>query len=413
MTADTSLRENVIRDNLVCMQGVSVRFGKIVALDRVNLQVGRNEIVALIGDNGVGKSTLIKALIGCYAIEAGEICFDGRKVNFRSPREARLAGIETGYQDFALVDILSVSRNFFLGREHHRSVGPFKLLDHRKMGEVTRAQLEALGFQGRIDPHQSVSQLSGGERQMIAIARAIHFGAKLLILDEPTSALPESGIELVLGAVKKAKKAGLSVIFVTHKVGEIFQVADRFVVLQKGRNYADFRREDTNLRELERLFIHSRLTVMHEMAASIAHQVRNPLSVMKVSVEMLRDNFPAQGKKEISIRFTSPLDNTKPLFFSSPLILTQGRWNNSTGLSPQKWAHGDIRWIMRIGSIWEVIITLTSCALIRRRKSGRTSGDLGENRNPSSVKLLQEEMEKFGEGHFLRQSSFLLIPRQG
>jgi simple sugar transport system ATP-binding protein len=298
MIADTCQRENVIRDNLVCMQGVSVRFGKIVALDRVNLQVGRNEIVALIGDNGVGKSTLIKALIGCHTTEAGEIYFDGRKVDFRSPREARLAGIETGYQDFALVDILSVSRNFFLGREHLRSVGPFKLLDHRKMDEVTRVQLEALGFQGRIDPHQSVSQLSGGERQMIAIARAIYFGAKLLILDEPTSALPESGVELVLGAVKKAKKAGLSVIFVTHKVGEIFQVADRFVVLQKGRNYADFRREDTNLRELERLFIHSRLTVMHEMAASIAHQVRNPLSVMRVSVEMLRDNFPAQGKKE-------------------------------------------------------------------------------------------------------------------
>jgi simple sugar transport system ATP-binding protein len=291
-------RTDLIDQNLVYMHNVSVHFGKVIALDGVNFRVGHGEIVGLIGDNGVGKTTLAKALIGHYRIASGEVFFRGERVDFKTPREARLAGIETGYQDLALIDMLSVTRNFFLGREIYRPCGLMKVLDQKKMDEVVYEQLAELNFDHKIDTHEPVSSLSGGERQVVAIARALYFAAKLLILDEPTSALTEHEVSPVLKMVTKAKSQGMSVVFITHKVSEVFQVADRFVVLQQGRNYADFYKEDTNLQELEKLFIHSRLTVMHEMAASIAHQVRNPLAVMKVSVEMLKEIHLVKEKEE-------------------------------------------------------------------------------------------------------------------
>jgi len=293
----TSLRDHAaVADELVRTENLTVAFGEVVALNGVNFRVGRNEIVGLLGDNGAGKTTLVKALIGVHAPASGAIFWHGRPARFRSPREARLAGIETGYQDQALVHSMSITRNFFLGRELATHVGPVRVLQTERMREVTEQQLGELGFGDTLRPDDPIEKLSGGERQIIAIGRAMYFGAELLLLDEPTAALSEERIRLVLGLVRAARDKGLSVVFVTHKAEEVFHVADRFVILQNGLNYADFRKEDTNLRDLEKLFIYSKLTAMRELAASIAHQIRNPLGVMKLSMQMLRDRFSAADR---------------------------------------------------------------------------------------------------------------------
>lgn len=289
---------DIIKDNLVYMKNIRVEFGKVIALDGVDFSVGRNEVVGLLGDNGAGKSTLIKALIGFHRISAGEMFFDRRQVNFKSTLEARLSGIETVYQDLALVDLLSISRNFFLARELKKRIGLFSFFDHKLMEKITRKALKEFGFEGKREVHKSMNYLSGGERQAVAISRANHFATKLLILDEPTAALSPSETELVLRLVLKAKQKGLSVIFVTHSSHEVFEVADRFVVLQNGKNYADLRKKDITIKDLEKLIISSRLAAVSEMAAKIAHQIRNPLGVMKVSAEMLRDDFQVTESRE-------------------------------------------------------------------------------------------------------------------
>jgi simple sugar transport system ATP-binding protein len=290
----TSVRDHeTLSDDLVRTENLTVAFGKVVALNGVNFRVGRGEIVGLLGDNGAGKTTLIKTLIGCNEPSAGAIYWHGRPTRFRSPREARLAGIEIGYQVQALVHSMSITRNFFLGRELAVKLGPVRVLQTKRMREITAQQLKELGFGDSLHPDDPIEKLSGGERQIIAIGRAMYFGAELLLLDEPTAALSEERIRLVLGLVRKARDKGLSVVFVTHKAEEVFHVADRFVILQNGLNYADFRKQDTNLPDLEKLFIYSNLTAMRELTASIAHQIKNPLGVMKLSMQMLRDRFSA------------------------------------------------------------------------------------------------------------------------
>ncbi|MEW5814505.1 MAG: ATP-binding cassette domain-containing protein [Spirochaetota bacterium] len=294
-----NLREkNLIANNLVYMKDIKVQFGNVVALDSVEFRIGRQEIVGLLGDNGAGKSTLVKALIGLYPLNSGEIYFSGRRVNFSSPWGAREAGIETVYQDLALIDRLSISRNFFLGRELVKRIGPFRFLDGKRMDRIAEKALAEIGLKNLRAMRETVSFLSGGERQAIAIGRANYFGARLLILDEPTAALSETETEMVLRLVKEAKRKGLSVIFITHKAYEVFEVADRFVVLHRGRNYAEIEKEDTNLKELEKLLISSRLAAVKEMAAGVAHQIRNPLGIIKVSAEMLRDDFKVLNNQE-------------------------------------------------------------------------------------------------------------------
>lgn len=296
-----------IENTLVYMENIKVQFGKVIALDGVNFSVRKNEVVGLLGNNGAGKTTLINALIGHYTITSGEVFFDGKRANFKSPRDARLAGIETVHQYIALMDSLSISRNFFLGRELKKKIGPFKFLDHKGMNTIALQVLEGIGFKYGNHLHKRVGSLSGGEKQAIAIGMAYYFGTKLVILDEPTAPLPESDAELVLRLVVKAKQKGLSVIFVTHRAHEVFEVADRFVVLQNGRNYADLKKEDATIKKLEKLLISSRLTAVREMAAGVAHQIRNPLGVMKISAEMLRDDFKAVKNQEDYDRITHTL----------------------------------------------------------------------------------------------------------
>jgi simple sugar transport system ATP-binding protein len=226
-------------DLVVHMENIVKRFGTITALDGVDFTVEKQQVMALVGDNGAGKSTLIKILTGVHRPDSGQIYFEGQPVQIASPREARVMGIETCYQDLALVNLMSISRNFFLGRELARQIGPINWLDMRKMSDLTRTSLADVGIEIR-SPSQRVGELSGGERQSIAIGRAMHFGAKLLILDEPTSALSVAETRKVLTYTLNAKERGLSVIFISHNVRHVYQVADAYTILRHGRKVGTY-----------------------------------------------------------------------------------------------------------------------------------------------------------------------------
>lgn len=236
-------------DFLVRMEGICKRFGTVQALKDVDFDVRHQEVMGLVGDNGAGKSTLIKVLTGVFPPDTGEIYFEGERVDIRSPREARDMGIETVYQDLALIPLMSISRNFFLGRELVRKVGVLNLLDHRKMNEVAANTLREIGVKVR-SPEEEVAALSGGERQSVAIGRAVHFGAKLLILDEPTASLSIKESHRVLDYVLEAKERGLSIIFITHNIYHVYSVADRLTLLEHGRKVAEFAKGDISAEDI-------------------------------------------------------------------------------------------------------------------------------------------------------------------
>ena len=231
---------------------VSMRFGGVVALEDVSLAVRAGEVTCLLGDNGAGKSTLIKVLAGVYTPTRGACLLDGEVVHFRSPREALSRGIATVYQDLAMVPLMSVWRNFFLGAEPTSGRGPLRRINVERCREETRTELAAMGIELR-DPDQAVGSLSGGERQAVAIARALHFGARVLILDEPTAALGVRQSERVLEHVRTAADRGVAVVFVTHTPHHAHPVGDRFVVLRRGRVVADEPREALPVEELAAL----------------------------------------------------------------------------------------------------------------------------------------------------------------
>jgi len=228
---------------IVEMRGIKKSFGRVQALKGVDFSVGRNEIVGLLGDNGAGKSTLIKVLVGYYQPDEGEIYFEGQKVNFKSPWDSRALGIETVYQDLALVNLMPLWRNFFLGRELKRKIGPFRLIERNRMRRLALESLRDVGIFIR-SPDETVAFMSGGERQAVAIARAIHFGAKLLILDEPTAALSVGETRKVLEHIVEAKKRGISVIFITHNIYHVYEVADRLVVLEHGEKIGEYEKKE-------------------------------------------------------------------------------------------------------------------------------------------------------------------------
>jgi simple sugar transport system ATP-binding protein len=226
---------------VVKMENITMRFGQVVALEQVDFEVKRPEVMALLGDNGAGKSTLIKILTGVYRPSSGRILIEGQPVEIRSPQDARTLGIETAYQDLALVNSMSIGRNFFLGREPTRQIGPFRWLDVGRMARETGQSLAEIGIRVR-SANEKVGKLSGGERQSIAIGRAVHFGVKLLILDEPTSALSVAESRKVLEYTLNAKERGLSVIFITHNVHHVMQVADRYTIIRHGQNVGTYER---------------------------------------------------------------------------------------------------------------------------------------------------------------------------
>jgi len=236
-------------NHLVEMQGVIKTFGRVQALRGVDFHVDEGEIVGLLGDNGAGKSTLIKVLTGVHQPTRGQIYFEGKPVQITSPQVAREIGIETVYQDFALVPLMSIARNFWLGREPTRRFGPFHFLDHDKMGESARDALADVGIKIR-DPNEEVGLMSGGERQSIAIGRAVFFGKKLLILDEPTSALSVGETRKVMEYTRAAKEKGMGVIFISHNIGQVHNLADRFTIISHGTKVGDFTREQVTEEEV-------------------------------------------------------------------------------------------------------------------------------------------------------------------
>lgn len=235
---------------LVELRGVEKRFGRVVALRGVTFDLYPGEIHCLLGDNGAGKSTLIKILSGVFPPSAGEILFQGTPIRLSSPREALALGIATVYQDLALLPLMSVLRNFILGREPLRN--GLGILDLSQAEEVVRRSLEELGID-LADLHQPVGLLSGGQRQAVAIARAVYRGAKVLILDEPTSALGVRQAAQVLRVMERMREKGIGVVFITHNPLHALAVGDRFTVLFQGESLGTFRRGEIGREELMRL----------------------------------------------------------------------------------------------------------------------------------------------------------------
>lgn len=218
---------------------VSKFFGSVIALKEVSFGVKPGEIHCLLGDNGAGKSTLIKLLSGVFQPTAGEIRIEGKPVTLASPRDALDQGVATVYQDLATIPLMSIARNFFMGREKTVGRGLFRRVDWEFMNHTARDEMSKMGIDIR-DPRQAVGTLSGGERQCLAIARAVHFGARILILDEPTSALGVHQASVVLRLIARAKARGLGVIFITHNVHHAYPIADRFTLLNRARSLGTF-----------------------------------------------------------------------------------------------------------------------------------------------------------------------------
>ena len=216
-------------DELVRMEHINKFFGRVQALNDVTLSVGRNEIVGLLGDNGAGKSTLIKILSGAFRADSGDIYVRGNKVDIRNTTDAIAQGIETIYQDSALVTQLSIARNLFLGREPVKGPRLLDRLDQTAMNEVARDLLKRVGITKEIPPNTPISALSGGERQAVAIARAMHFDSDLIILDEPTNNLGVEETKGVLRFVRGARDSGHSCILIAHNIYHVFQVVDRII----------------------------------------------------------------------------------------------------------------------------------------------------------------------------------------
>jgi simple sugar transport system ATP-binding protein len=243
-----------VTNELVRMEKINKAFGRVQALNDVDFTVHKNEIVGLLGDNGAGKSTLIKILAGALAADSGNIYLNGSKVDIRDTTDAIRRGIETIYQDSALVTQLSITRNLFLGRE--LIVGPRFLnrLDQGTMNELSRQLLKRVGITKEISPTTPISSLSGGERQAVAIARAMHFKSDLIILDEPTNNLGVEETQGVLRFVRNARDLGSSCIFIAHNIYHVFQVVDRIVVLRRGKKVADdIDPKQTTIEEVEKI----------------------------------------------------------------------------------------------------------------------------------------------------------------
>lgn len=230
-------------DYILALENVSKRFGSVIALQNVTLRLKQGEVHCLLGDNGAGKSTLIKTLAGVHQPTDGQYLVDGQAVNFRSPREALDKGVATVYQDLALVPLLSVTRNFFMGREPiTKKFGFLPVMDMDFAAATAKEKLAEMGIMVR-DPNQAIGTMSGGERQCLAIARAIYFGARVLILDEPTAALGVKQSFNVLKLIHKARERGISVIFITHNVNHAYPIGDSFTLLNRGKSLGTYTKD--------------------------------------------------------------------------------------------------------------------------------------------------------------------------
>ncbi len=237
---------------LVEMRGIEKQFGNVIALSGISFSINAGECHCLLGDNGAGKSTFIKIMSGVHAPSNGTMLVNGQEMILRNPREAINAGIATVFQDLAMIPLMSVARNFFMGREPTKGWGPFKHFDVKHANEVTMAEMQRMGIRLR-EPEQAVGTLSGGERQCVAIARAVYFGAKVLILDEPTSALGVRQTANVLATIDRVRKLGVGVIFITHNVRHAMAVGNRFTVINRGKTLGTATRGEITAEQLQDL----------------------------------------------------------------------------------------------------------------------------------------------------------------
>jgi len=244
--ADKSLHKG---EPLVEMTDVGKAFGPIVALEGINLTVRAGEVACVLGDNGAGKSTLIKIISGLHPHTSGTLKVDGQEVNFGSPRDSLDHGIATVYQDLAVVSLMEVWRNFFLGSEIRKGNYPLAPMDITSMREIADSELKKMGIAVK-DINQPIGTLSGGQRQCVAIARAVYFGARVLILDEPTAALGVKQSGVVLKYTARARDAGLGVVFITHNPHHAYLVGNHFIILKLGRRVLDKTRDEVTLEEL-------------------------------------------------------------------------------------------------------------------------------------------------------------------
>lgn len=238
---------------VLAVRHVSKHFQSVVALDDVSLEVHAGEVLALLGDNGAGKSTLIKILSGVDRPTAGTLEIDGEEISLRNPHQARGLGISTVFQDLAVCELLSISRNMVLGNEPTRQFGPFRFFDPRAAEQIARDALQQLGVEIHRDMGAPAATLSGGQRQAIAIARAIYYGSKCLILDEPTAALAVRQTQQVLDQVRTARASGQAVILIGHNLEQAVDVADRAVVLSRGRVAATFETASADLDDIREI----------------------------------------------------------------------------------------------------------------------------------------------------------------
>ncbi|MBX2854692.1 MAG: ATP-binding cassette domain-containing protein [Rhodobacteraceae bacterium] len=237
---------------IIRMENIEKHFGNVIALAGVSFDVQPGECHCLLGDNGAGKSTFIKTMSGVHKPSAGQIYFEGATMSFDSPRDAMNAGIATVFQDLAMIPLMSVSRNFFMGREPTKGVWPLKRFDIDRANAITLEEMGRMGIHLRA-PDQAVGTLSGGERQTVAIARAVYFGAKVLILDEPTSALGVRQTSNVLATIAKVRSQGVGVVFISHNVRHAMAVGDRFTVLNRGKTLGTATRGEISAEELQNL----------------------------------------------------------------------------------------------------------------------------------------------------------------
>jgi simple sugar transport system ATP-binding protein len=270
------------------VRAISKYFGSVNALEEISLAVNAGEVTCVLGDNGAGKSTLIKILSGVHTPDKGEVRFEGEPVSFAGPRDARARGIATVFQDLATVPLMSVWRNFFLGNEPTHGWGPLQRMDIRGAQRIMRDEMAKMGIDVR-DPDQTVGTLSGGERQAMAIARAVYFGAKVLILDEPTSALGVRQSGIVLKYIIQAREMGRAVIFITHNPHHAYPVGDRFVLLKRGRMLGSYLKSDTSIAELTTLMAGG--AELEELSHELQRAV-DP-SVKEVAKELAADAKPS------------------------------------------------------------------------------------------------------------------------
>lgn len=279
-------------------ENITVKYNRLHALSDFSFKIKPGEIVGILGDNGAGKTSFVHALLGLSKNTTGNFFFAGHKINVMTPEKAMKMGIEVVFQDSRLFEELNIVENIFMGREIDKPPSFLRIQDEKLMEKQVQESLHQFGITDERMFSVPIKYLPGGIQQIIAFMRAYLFCSSLFILDEPIKGLDEKSIEIVLRLIRQISNRGVAVIFITHKAHEVFNVADRFVILKNGRKYQELHRNDTNLKDLERFLVYSRLNLVKELTASVSHQLRNPISIIRLFTEMLKENFTVSSDQE-------------------------------------------------------------------------------------------------------------------